>query len=116
MKESQNDIELIERYLDGELSKDEAMQMGSFANDAAFEALLAAYEVAKDDVLDEALSHQLKSIHAELYPEKSSRKLTYRWIGVAATLVLLAVFGYLGLKTGDTAIPEFETYFEPYPY
>ena len=116
MNFEQDHIELIERHLAGQLSLQELIEQGGFANEAAAEQAVDSYQVAIDDVVDEALSQDLKSIHEELYPETPVKSMRYSWLGMAAALVLVAVFGYLLLRPSPVSKADFGNYFEAYPY
>lgn len=116
MKEENKEIEIVERYLKGEITLEEAYQACGFSSAESFHELVKSYELGRDDVVDSALHRDLQEIHRKHFGSSTTRKSVSRqYYMVAATLVLLAVFTYFMINREADHKPTFETFFRPYP-
>lgn len=116
---TEQDKELIERGITGDLTPEEQIQFHSkldqeeeFRKAVIFQrSMLASLEAQKKV----ELKTELKAVFARTEPEKpQGSTVSSRWYWLAASLVLLLItFGWLSLRTDNSAI--FEAYFDPYP-
>lgn len=116
MKEEFHDIEVIEKYLEGNLEgkRKEAFEKELRVNSELVEQV-ELYKKAIDELSNEGLRTHLKDIHNDLFMKSKNKQRWPYYLGVAASVLLLITFGYLFTNRGLSNETLFTTYFEPYP-
>lgn len=113
--DNENHIQIIEEFLTGNISREEAIKEGDFSSGATFDHAVEDYHEGLEGIRDMGLENELKKIHQKLYSSKPKQFFTKRWIVAAASIILLGVFGFLFLDGLTEAEADFDSYFQPYP-
>lgn len=113
--DNENHIQIIEEFLIGNISREEAIKEGDFSSGATFDQAVEDYHEGLEGIRDMGLENELKKIHQKLYSPKPKQSFTKRGIVAAASIILLGVFGFLFLDDLTEAETDFDSYFQPYP-
>lgn len=116
MSLSENDIELIEKHLEGILTKEEEEAFeqkeaisSSFAEEVSLQkAMIAAIKLDERKALREELKTEVKKI---VLPSPSN-KYRLKYYSIAATISLLIAAAYIFVPSNDSL---FDAYYSPFP-
>lgn len=105
------DIALLEQYLAKEIARSQVLSVGGDpVADDILDVAIKDYEETVLHLEGAALKNQLKALHETL--DLSEKKSAFpRWLAVAASIVLIAVFSTLIWQNNNRA-PEFSEYFD----
>lgn len=108
---SEVDIALLEQYLAKEIDRSRVLSVdGDPVSDDALDIAINDYKETVLGLEGAALKNQLKALHETL--DLSEKKNVFpRWLAVAASIVLIAVFGTLIWQSNNRA-PKFTEYFD----
>lgn len=127
MKHERRDRELIDRHLSGQLNREEAAEFDRRRTDPVFAGLVEETEIAVaavrydgDRQLKAMLQAEEERLRQPQAPQGVVRTLPSarrRWLGLAATILLLLALGLWWTYTGPAAAPPnyLADYFEPFP-
>lgn len=112
-----NDIELIERYLDGELTQEDEQRFEE--KQAASEDFRAGVSFHRQ-LLGHVQAQQQLAIKTELrgmMNESKGSRVFFSWkiLSVAASILLISVIGVLQFQGPSHSQQLFNQYFDPYP-
>lgn len=108
MKNLENDIDLIEKHLEGSLSeKQEITFQERIANDSGFAGLFAERQLLQEAYTEAALRSSIKrNIFSAMVEERGLTKTRNRIWMAAATLILLATIGSVLIYNSSGRMPE----------
>ncbi len=109
--DSEVDIGLLEEYLAGKIKRSQVLSVdGNPVSDEVLDVAIGDYKETILHLEGAALKIQLKELHERL--DLNQKKSAFpRWLAVAASIVLIAVFGTLIWQNVNRA-PEFSDYFD----
>ncbi|MBO3699666.1 tol-pal system YbgF family protein [Roseivirga sp. E12] len=107
---SEVDIALLEQYLAGEIERSQVLTLdGKTVSDDVLQVAIKDYKETVLHLEGAALKNQLKGLHETL--DLDEKKSAFpRWLAVAASIVLIAVFGILIWQNNRAS--EFSDYFD----
>lgn len=111
--DNQHQIQIIESFLESDISREEALKQGGFSSETAFDQAVENYREGLESIHDLGLEHDLKKIHKKLYTPQKGPVITQRHLMIAASILLFGVFAFLFFQKDSS--PDFEAYFEAYP-
>lgn len=115
----QQQFEHIENYLSRRLSEAEKNEIESkIADDPGFKEQVDSVRLTLNAAHGHGLKEELESIHKELYPEQKESSSNQVWIyvtGIAASLILIAIFWVLFQDKSYSSDELFSNYFKPFP-
>ncbi len=123
MEKDQQNIELIDNYLKGNLS-DHAVQEfeQKLKTDTAFSAAVALQKDIISGIeshFDAQLKEKLQNIESEFSQDKKETKViplqNWKPLAVAASVVLILAVGYLKFFSAPNTQEVYLSYYEPYP-
>ena len=118
MSISQEQQEIIEKYLRQELSEVDQSKFTAYRQDAEFQEELKIWmdlqQVFKIHGR-QRLKDQLRTRERQLIQRQSRRPNIYRYIAIAAAILVLATFIFLMPQTTNYEKRLFDAHFEPYP-
>ncbi|MEO1049400.1 MAG: hypothetical protein AAFX87_02175 [Bacteroidota bacterium] len=118
MEERKYDIEQIEKYLEGKLTKAEQIAFEEeLSVNAELKEELEAMERVVDSLKDYALKSELQEFHQLHFGKKRrfSLRNPYFLSGIAASFILILISVYLIYFSSVSSAELYGTYFEPYP-
>lgn len=108
---SEVDIALLEQYLAEEIDRSQVLSVdGEPISDDALDVAIKDYEETVLSLEGAALKNQLKVLH-ETLDLREKKSAFPRWLAVAASIVLITVFGTL-IWQSKNSTPEFTEYFD----
>lgn len=111
--DSQHQIQVMDSFLEGVISREQAIEQGDFSSETAFDQALENYREGLEGIYDLGLEHDLKKIHEKLYTSQKRPVFTQRRLMIAASILLLGAFAFLFFQNDSE--PDFDAYFEAYP-
>lgn len=108
---SEVDIALLEQYLAEEIDRVQVLSVdGDPVSDDILDAAIKDYEETVLHLEGAALKNELKGLHETL--DLNEKKSAFpRWLAIAASIVLISVFGTL-IWQNNNSDPEFSEYFD----
>lgn len=118
MIEETNDIERIEKYVEGKLSLEETRAFAKeLCDNTDLVSEMQAYQKAVKGIRDYGLKAELRTYHQEFFEKLANKRILYwKYIsGIAASVIIIIGLVYILLFQSLSNSELFTRYFEPYP-